>query len=113
MAGSALSGHKRRIAGGFGLHAATVEAEQRPERRKGDAGVRAVVSVTFTAKCLRVQCYLGRINPDRMGVIARTTSMAYKRTSKSIREIGAELGATTFWKAVFGENTSRSESPRS
>jgi tetratricopeptide (TPR) repeat protein len=27
-----------------------------------------------------------------MGVIARTTSMAYKRTSKSIREIGAELG---------------------
>src|SRR5216683_2766865 len=36
--------------------------------------------------------YLGRITPERMGVIARTTSMAYKRTSKSIREIGAELG---------------------
>src|SRR6266851_1104782 len=35
--------------------------------------------------------YLGRITPERMGVIARTTSMAYKRTSKSIREIGAEL----------------------
>ena len=35
--------------------------------------------------------YLGRINPERMGVIARTTSMAYKRTPKSIREIGAEL----------------------
>jgi TolB-like protein/tetratricopeptide (TPR) repeat protein len=35
--------------------------------------------------------YLGRISPERMGVIARTTSMAYKRTSKSIREIGAEL----------------------
>lgn len=35
--------------------------------------------------------YLGRINPERMGVIARTTSMAYKRTRKSIREIGAEL----------------------
>jgi TolB-like protein/tetratricopeptide (TPR) repeat protein len=35
--------------------------------------------------------YLGRINPTRMGVIARTTSMAYKRTRKSIREIGAEL----------------------
>ena len=37
-------------------------------------------------------CYLGRMNPERMGVIARTSSMAYKRTGKSVREIGAELG---------------------
>jgi TolB-like protein len=29
--------------------------------------------------------YLGRMNPERMGVIARTSSMAYKRTSKSVR----------------------------
>jgi TolB-like protein/tetratricopeptide (TPR) repeat protein len=36
--------------------------------------------------------YLGRIDPERMGVIARTTSMAYKGTRKSVREIGAELG---------------------
>ena len=36
--------------------------------------------------------YLGRMNPERMGVIARTSSMAYKRTGKSVREIGAELG---------------------
>src|SRR5260370_39000185 len=36
--------------------------------------------------------YLGRMTPDRMGGIARTTSMAYKRTSKSISEIGAEPG---------------------
>src|SRR5258708_21285338 len=36
--------------------------------------------------------YLGRMNPERMGVIARTSSMAYKRTSKRVREIGAELG---------------------
>jgi len=35
--------------------------------------------------------YLGRIHPAQMGVIARTTSMAYKRTQKSIRTIGAEL----------------------
>ncbi len=35
--------------------------------------------------------YLGRMSPERMGVIARTTSMAYKRTTKSIRKIGAEL----------------------
>jgi TolB-like protein/Tfp pilus assembly protein PilF len=35
--------------------------------------------------------YLGRMGPADMGVIARTTSMAYKRTPKSIRDIGAEL----------------------
>ena len=35
--------------------------------------------------------YLGCVNPERMGVIARTTSMAYKGTTKTVREIGAEL----------------------
>ena len=37
-------------------------------------------------------CYLGRMNPAAMGVIARTSSMAYKRTRKSIGQIGRELG---------------------
>ena len=36
--------------------------------------------------------YLGCVNPAQMGVIARTTSMAYKGTTKTIREIGTELG---------------------
>ncbi|HET8824940.1 MAG TPA: winged helix-turn-helix domain-containing protein [Terriglobales bacterium] len=35
---------------------------------------------------------LGQMAPDRLGVIARTSSMAYKRTDKSIRKIGEELG---------------------
>ncbi len=35
---------------------------------------------------------LGQINPEQLGVIARTSSMAYKRTAKSIAEIGRELG---------------------
>lgn len=35
---------------------------------------------------------LGRINPEQLGVIARTSSMAYKRTRKSIAAIGRELG---------------------
>ena len=37
-------------------------------------------------------CYLGRVNPNSMGVIARTSSMAYKRTRKNIGKIGRELG---------------------
>ena len=35
---------------------------------------------------------LGSLSPDQMGVIARTTSMAYKSTSKSAQQIAAELG---------------------
>jgi TolB-like protein/DNA-binding winged helix-turn-helix (wHTH) protein/Tfp pilus assembly protein PilF len=35
---------------------------------------------------------LGALNPDQLGVIARTTSMAYKGTSKSVQQIARELG---------------------
>ncbi len=35
---------------------------------------------------------LGSLSPDQLGVIARTTSMAYKRTSKSAQQIAGELG---------------------
>lgn len=35
---------------------------------------------------------LSRINPERLGVIARTSAMRYKGAKKSIREIGGELG---------------------
>jgi len=35
---------------------------------------------------------LGALSPDQLGVIARTTSMAYKRTSKSAQQIARELG---------------------
>ncbi len=35
---------------------------------------------------------LSRYSPDRMGVIARTSSMAYRITSKTAQQIGSELG---------------------
>jgi TolB-like protein/Tfp pilus assembly protein PilF len=37
---------------------------------------------------------LGRINPDRLGVIARTSSMTYKSTNKTIELIGHELNVS-------------------
>ncbi len=37
---------------------------------------------------------LGQVDPEHLGVIGRTTAMAYKRTTKSLGEIGQELGAT-------------------
>jgi serine/threonine protein kinase/TolB-like protein/Flp pilus assembly protein TadD len=36
---------------------------------------------------------LARLNPEQLSVIARTSSMRYKGSSKRIREIAAELGA--------------------
>jgi TolB-like protein len=35
---------------------------------------------------------LGRLHPERLGVIARTSAMHYKNTDKSIADIGRELG---------------------
>ena len=35
---------------------------------------------------------LGELSPERLGVIARTSAMAYKHTSKTVSQIGQELG---------------------
>jgi TolB-like protein/DNA-binding winged helix-turn-helix (wHTH) protein/Flp pilus assembly protein TadD len=35
---------------------------------------------------------LGALSPDQLRVISRTTTMAYKHTSKSVQQIGSELG---------------------
>jgi len=35
---------------------------------------------------------LGALSPNQLAVIARTTSMVYKRTPKSVRQIASELG---------------------
>jgi TolB-like protein/DNA-binding winged helix-turn-helix (wHTH) protein/Tfp pilus assembly protein PilF len=35
--------------------------------------------------------HLGKINPERLGVIARTSAMAYKHLPKTVSQIGAEL----------------------
>jgi TolB-like protein/DNA-binding winged helix-turn-helix (wHTH) protein/Tfp pilus assembly protein PilF len=35
---------------------------------------------------------LGSLRPARLGVIARTTALTYKKTNKDIRQIGSELG---------------------
>jgi TolB-like protein len=36
---------------------------------------------------------LGRVNPKRIAVIARTSTMTYKRRTKAVGQIGQELGA--------------------
>lgn len=50
---------------------------------------------------------LGQIDPEQLSVIGRTTIMAYKHTSKSLLEIGKELGV-----AFLVESSLRSEGGR-
>jgi TolB-like protein/Tfp pilus assembly protein PilF len=50
---------------------------------------------------------LGQIDPVRLSVIGRTTIMRYKRTTKSLQEIGREVGA-----AFLVESSLRSEGGR-
>jgi TolB-like protein len=37
---------------------------------------------------------LGRLNPQRLGVVGRTSAMRYKAGAKTIAEIGRELGVS-------------------
>jgi TolB-like protein len=37
---------------------------------------------------------LGRLNPEQLGIIARTSAMKYKLTRKTVAEIGRELGVS-------------------
>ncbi len=50
---------------------------------------------------------LGQVDPDHLGVIGRTSTMAYKGTAKSLAEIGRELGA-----AFLLESSIRTEDER-
>jgi TolB-like protein/Flp pilus assembly protein TadD len=50
---------------------------------------------------------IGRIDPEKLGVISRTSVNRYKKTSKSVAEIGAELNAT-----YLLESTVRAEGER-
>ena len=50
---------------------------------------------------------LGQIDPDRLGVIGRTSVMAYRKSKKTIAEIGSDLGAT-----YLIESTLRTEGGR-
>lgn len=50
---------------------------------------------------------LGQIDPEHLGVIGRTSVMAYKKATKTLGEIGSELGAT-----YLVESTLRGEGGR-
>jgi len=59
------------------------------ENRTGDAG-QEYVSDGMTEEII---ARLGRLNPQRLGVIARASAIRYKHTDKDVDQIGQELGA--------------------
>jgi TolB-like protein/Tfp pilus assembly protein PilF len=50
---------------------------------------------------------LGRLNPHRLGVIARTSAMKYKHTDKAIDSIGRELGVSYVLEGSVRRSASR------
>lgn len=50
---------------------------------------------------------LGRLNPQRLGVIARTSAMKYKHTNKGIDLIGRELGVSYVLEGSVRRSASR------
>ena len=78
---------------------ATLEAEPRAgkpivavlpfENLTGDAG-QEYFSDGMTEEMI---ARLGRLNPERLGVIARASAIRYKNTDKDIDQVGRELGA--------------------
>ena len=59
------------------------------ENRSGDAGQEYVSD----GMAEEIIARLGRLNPERLGVIARTSAVRYKDADKGLDEIGRELGA--------------------
>jgi TolB-like protein/tetratricopeptide (TPR) repeat protein len=60
-----------------------------PFENLGDATAHTYLSDGLTEDLITE---LGRIHPDRLGVIARTSVMQYKGRRKTVRQIGEELG---------------------
>ncbi|HUA17087.1 MAG TPA: winged helix-turn-helix domain-containing protein [Verrucomicrobiae bacterium] len=50
---------------------------------------------------------LGSLSPEQLGVIARTTSMAYKHSGKSVQQIGDELAADYVLESSVRRNGDR------
>lgn len=65
----------------------------------GDPG-REYISDGLTEEMI---AQLGNLNPPQLGVIARTSSMAYKKTDRTVEQIGRELGVDYVLEASLRE----------
>ncbi len=68
------------------------------ENRTGDTGLEYLADGMTEEMIAR----LGRLHPQRLGVIARASAIRYKNTEKDIDQIGEELGADYILKGSVG-----------
>ena len=78
-----------RWSGGAGVSAGAMRLAVLPFRNVSGDPEQEFLSDGFTDEMISE---LGALEPARLGVIARTTSMHYKGSQKNAREIGSELG---------------------
>ena len=46
---------------------------------------------------------LGQLNPEELGVIARTSVMGYKHKDERLDQIGRDLSVHMYWKTAFAK----------
>jgi len=89
LAGLDVGGLRSRLAGRMGIPARVVRLAVLPFANVSGNAEQEYLSDGLTTEMIAL---LGRLHPDTLRVIARTTAMSYKKTDKPIDRIGRELG---------------------
>ncbi len=85
-----VGGLRSRLAGKMGIPARVVRLAVLPFANVSGDAEQEYLSDGLTAEMI---AQLGRLHPETLRVIARTTAMRYKKTDKPVDQIGRELGA--------------------
>ena len=85
-----VGGARSRITGGAAVSARVVRLVVLPFANMSGDAAQEYPSDGLTTEMIAL---LGRLHPETLQVIARTTAMHYKKTDKAIDQIGRELGA--------------------
>jgi serine/threonine-protein kinase len=89
LVGLDVGGLRSRLAGKMGIPARVVKMAVLPFANVSGDAEQEYLSDGLTTEMIAL---LGRMHPEALGVIARTTAMSYKKTNKPIDQIGRELG---------------------
>jgi eukaryotic-like serine/threonine-protein kinase len=89
LVGLDVGGLRDRMAGRMGIPARVVRMAVLPFANVSGDAAQEYVSDGLTTEMIAL---LGRLHPETLRVIARTTAMSYKKTDKPIDRIGRELG---------------------
>ncbi len=89
LVGLDVAGLRRRMAGGLRAPAGPIKLAVLPFANPSGDPQQEYFSDGLTEEMIT---QLGRLHPERLGVIARTSAMRYKKSDKPVDQIGRELG---------------------